>query len=130
MKDKILLMGKGGEYYVAKKNEKGNKIIPSSKKVYAREIVPYGFDFKFGGFDGKHYGVCGYGLAHYRKEIEEGKIKEPKDYEKVNLDRTINGLEEEIEKAKVDYVLIDNFISRQGTTSWEISGRAQLFVKR
>lgn len=130
MENKILLVGKNGEYRVAKKNKEGNKLVPSSEKVYAREIVPYGFDFTFGGFDGRNYGIYGYGLMHYQKEIEEGKIKEEKDYEIVNLDKTINGLEKDVEEAGADYVLIDNLHSREGNTSWEISGRAQLFMKR
>lgn len=130
MENKILLIGKNGEYLVAKKNKKGTELIKSSKKVYAREIIPYGFDFKFGCIDGRHYGVCGYGYSHYQKEIEEGKIKTNEDYGRVNLDRIIKGLEKDVREAGADYVLVDDFISRESDTSWGISGRAQLFVKR
>lgn len=131
MKKQILLIGKGGEYLIAKKNKEGNKLIPSSEKVYAREIVPYGFSFTFGSsFKDKNYGIYGYGHSYYGKEIDKGMIKTNEDYEKINLDRTIEGLEREVRDADADYILLDNLLSRDNSTYWDISGKAQLLVKR
>jgi len=131
MKGKILLIGKRGEYLIAQKNKEGNKLVPSSEKVYAREIVPYGFSFTFGGtFEEKSYNTAGYLHQIYKGEIEAGTIKKEEDYEKVNLDRTIDGLEKDVEEAEADFILVDKLRSRNMGTSWQISGIAQLFVKR
>ncbi len=131
MKKQILLMGKDGEYLIAKKNKSRNKLISSSEKVFAREVVPYGFDFTFGGtFEDKDYETAGYDHPIYRKEMDEGKLETHKDYEKVNLDRTIKGLEKDVQEAGADYILVDKLQSQDMGTSWQISGKAKLLVKK
>ena len=124
-------MGKNGEYFVAKKNEEGLSLEPSSEKVFAREVTPYGLDFTFGDFNGKNYNAnWGYLSGGYIKEKKEGKLKENEDFGRVNMDRTIQGLEKEVQDAGADFVLVSNLNSREQHTGWRISGRAQLLIKR
>ena len=131
MENKILLIGKDGEYHLAQKNKEGNQLIPSSEKVYVREIVPYGFDFKFGDIGRRGFGICGYAHPFYSNKGENGNYpKTNEEYAKINLDLTINGLEKEVEESGADYIFVDEIFSRDLGTFWEISGRAQLFVKR
>lgn len=132
MKKQILLMGKKGEYSVAKKSSSGLNLEPSSEKVFARELMPYGFDFTFGStFEDISYGIMGYTHTFYRDKGKDGKYPESnEDYGRVNMDLTINGLEKNVEEAGADYILVDGLYSRDNHTSWAISGRAQLLLKR
>ena len=126
-------MGKGGEYFVAKKDEEGTQLVPSSKKVFAREVIPYGFDFKFGGhfLDNKNFGICAYGHEMYRKPKRTGNLpKTNEEYGRINLNLTIKGLEKELEEKGADYILIDNFFSKHEHSSWNVRGRAQTLIKR
>ncbi len=129
MNNKILLVGTDGEYFVAKKSKNGIKLEPSSKKVYAREVVPYGFDFRFG-HNGEHIGICGYGHFIYRDKGKDGKYPEKEEYPRINLDITINALEERVKEKGADYILVDGLRYQDVHTSWDVWGRAQLLIKR
>lgn len=127
--ERILLVGKDGKYYVSQKSEDGTQLEPSSKIIYAREVAPFGFDFEFGKPLGKKsFGICAYHHEMYRKY---GKLPEDrKDYGRTNLDITLKGLEKELIKKEADYILLDEFISKDNHTSWDVQGRAQLLIKR
>jgi hypothetical protein len=130
MSNKILLMGKNGEYYIAKKNKEENNLVPSSKKVFARETVPYGFGFKFG-HNGENLGIMGYISYLYHNKGKDGNYpKDNEEYSRINLDLTIKGLEKKIKEKGADYILVDDLFSKDMGTSWDIYGKAQLLIKR
>ncbi len=129
MKNVILLMGKGGEYFVAEKSKDGAKLKQSSKKVYAREVVPYGFAFKFG-HGGEHLGICGYSHFIYHDKGKDGKYPKQEEYPEINLDITINALEKKVAEKGADFILVDDLGYGDMATSWDVWGRAQLLVKR
>lgn len=128
---KILLMGKNGYYHLAKKDKDGTNLKQDKEalKVNAGGLVPYGFTFEFGGGLAQvSFGIFGYGHINYAIEEKEGKLKSNEDYGRVNLDRTIEGLEKMVVDKGADYVLISDLISRDMHTSWHINGKAQLLV--
>ncbi|MFA5953310.1 MAG: hypothetical protein WC812_01830 [Candidatus Pacearchaeota archaeon] len=130
MKNKILLIGKFGEYFVAQKNEEGDKLIPSSEKVFAKELIPYGFDFNFGGIFGENVGIRGYGHEMYKNKGKNRGYPEREEYPEVNLEILINNLENKVDEKDADYILVDDLRYDDANTSWEISGRAQILIKR
>ena len=128
---KIFLMGDHGRYDSSKKNAEGTNLEPDkSFAVNARGLVPYGFSFTFGeiksDFD---FGIFGYGHIDYAVEEKEGKLKTHQDYAKVNLERTIEGLENLVKEKGADYVLVNEMHSADMGTYWNITGKAQLLLR-
>jgi hypothetical protein len=131
MKNKILLMDKKGQYALAQKSKDELTLKPSQERVDAREVVPYGLEFKFGDIGEINFGICGYYHTFYRGKGKNGGL--PLDHEehgRINLDLTIKGLENEVKKAGADYILVDFLEYGDMGTIWKFSGRAQLLIKR
>ena len=130
---KILLMGKNGTYHFAQKDEKGLKLEPNENdQINARELIPYGLSFDFGrGTDSRFKTLNYLNPSSYRKEFAERLTKSPapEDFGEVNLEITLEGLEKKVSEYGADYILIDNFVSKDRGTYWEISGKAQLMLK-
>lgn len=126
--DKILLMGELGYYYTAQRTKDGIGLKSDKLGINARTLIPYGFPFNFGKDKEENFGICRYSDAPLMKD---GKFpKNKSDYGRINLDRVIEGLEGKIEEFGADYILIDNFQSKDMRNYWEISGRAQLLIKK
>ena len=123
MENKILLVGKDRKYFFAERDYEGKTLKPTDEHILATDTMPYGFEFKFGGFDGEWFGLMGY-LTHENSGLSHEEVG------KKNLDLTVKGLNKIVKKNDADYVLIDNLSSRDISTSWGISGRAQLLIKR
>jgi hypothetical protein len=126
--EKILLIGRNGYYNPVRKTKDGLNLEPdlTKKQISAKMVVPYGFDFRFGGMEGTDF-IKGYTHQDYEKYGYE-KLRTHEDYGKINLDLTIKGLEELVIKKGADFVLVDNLCSRDARTFWDIRGRAQLLI--
>jgi hypothetical protein len=130
---KILLMGKNGKYYLAKKDNEGLNLEPNENdQVNARELVPYGLSFDFGrGTDSRFKTLSYQNPSAYRKEFAKRLTNSPtpKDFGRINLEATIEGLEKKVSEYGADYIFVDDFVSRDEGNYWEISGKAQLILK-
>ncbi len=118
MSNKILLVGIDRKYFYADKDEKNNMLKRAKNYVLTTDVIPYGFDFKFGRTDGITFAYGKYGSENMGLP-EEDVIKK-------NLDLTIKGLEDMVKKAKADFVLIDDL----GLSDVTFCGRGQLLIKR
>lgn len=124
MKGKILLVGKDGKYFFAEKNYEDKKLKPTEESVPATEVIPYGFDFGFGKLGSNR----SFGIVGYTHHTNLGLSKEA--VARKNLDLTVSGLEKTVEEKGADFVLVDNMYSEDMSTYWQISGRAQILIKR
>ena len=137
---RILLMGENGFYNFAKRNQDRTNLEPDKLKVnsnglipHARDLVPYGFSFIFGKDLTRdvNFGIFKYSDIHYEIERQQERLSSKEDYGRVNLERTIEGLENLVKENGADYVLIGNLISRNNFNNyWEVSGKAQLLLIR
>lgn len=129
---KILVMGKNGYYCFAKKDKDGLNLKPDNESplINARGLVPYGLIFEFGGgLTPTDFGIFCYRHINYTLEESQGRLKSHEDYGRVNLDRTIKGLEKTIVDKGADYVLVSNLKSLDMQSFWYIAGKAQLLLK-
>lgn len=126
--NKILLKGNNGLYYFAKETQDGLNLESNlCYNINAKETIPFRPVFKFGS-DGIDLGIREYIHQKYREyEEETGKhLVNEEDIGRRNLQMTIEGLEKIAKENKANFVLIDNLCSKNMTTYWDISGRAQL----
>lgn len=124
MSNKILLVGKDRKYFFAEKDKENITLKSTKKSISTTDVVPYGFNFTFGEPLGKiDFGTMSYDSYIYQELSKEEGIQK-------NLDLTVEGLEKIVEDAKADFILVDNLISQDYGTSWKISGKAQLLIKR
>jgi len=124
--NKILLVGKDRKYYSIEKDEENVTLKSTGKYAYATDFVQYGFEFSFG----KHYGENNkdFSLFGHLSPLNFGLSE--KEVGQKNLDKTVRELEKIVKEAKADFILIDDFYSKNSNTGWEISGRAKLLIKR
>ena len=125
-------MGEKGNYHIAKKSENGLQLELSDKKINARKLTQYGFEFTFGPLSDYSFDIYGYTHESYNELDKKFKTIAPcKEIGKENLNRTIKRLEELIKEKGADYVLLDKdtFLSRDNGTSWAISGKGQLLLE-
>lgn len=124
MNNKILLVGKDRKYFFAEKDRKNKTLKPTKKYVSAADVIPYGFNFRFG----DPLGSTNFEIMDYSSEIYRGLSKEESIQK--HLDLTVKGLEKLIKDFKADFILVDDLCSRDVGVWWEISGKAQLLIKR
>jgi hypothetical protein len=113
--NKILLVGTDRKYFYVEK-DKSEGLKKDKDYVLTTDFLPYGFEFKFGG--GKDISF-GYGSLHFPGLSDEEIID-------ANLNLTIKGLEEMVEEAKADFMLLDDLNFMHGS----LDGRGRLLIKR
>jgi hypothetical protein len=132
---KILIMEKYGNYCLAQKDKNGLNLELNEHRIphliNAKHVVPYGLPFTFGPDGQKHFRTLSYlnpscHKKEFEKRLEDNPL--PEDFGRINLDITIEGLENKVKENGADFIYVDNLVSKNAGTYWEISGRAQLLL--
>lgn len=112
---KLLLEGEDKRYYVAKKDLKSHRLVPTPKVVFAGEVVSYGFKRDFD--DGR--GWLFWSPERLSDDDVANRVLD------IVVDKLLKGAGEK----GADYVLtqMDSYNCRTG---WNIRGQYQLLLKR
>jgi hypothetical protein len=119
MSKKILLAGEDRKYFYAEKDNKNCGLKKTEDYVLATDVSPYGFDFEFGTHDVKKSRVKEFYHTHLG-------LPEKEEVVQTNLDLTVKGLENIVEKTKTDFVLVEDL----QIVGKNLHGKGQLLIKR